>query len=104
MVGLWGGCFYANSLFSTTQLVVVLNNSTQGPMVCPIRMQRQKGLCSQSVVSLISWWDDVDQQDATLLEQSSEKNQGLGVQVILHSPVETSEQVVSGDGVNTSSN
>ena len=97
MVGLWGGRIYANSLFSTSQLVVVLNNSIQGPIVCPLGMQRPKGLCSQSVVSLISWWDDIDRWDATLLEQSSEENQELGAQVILHSPVETSKQVISRD-------
>ena len=58
----------------------------------------------QSDASLVSWSDYVNQQDASLLEQSSDDHQGPGAQDILHSPVETPEQVVSGDGVNMSSN
>ena len=62
----------------------------------PSGCRDQKG----SAASLVPGADDIDQQDTSLLEQSSEEHQGLG----LHSPLETSKQVVSGDGVNVSSN
>ena len=71
--------------------------------MCPPRdAETERAL--QPDVSLVSWLDDIDQQDASLLEQSSEEPQGPGAQVILHFSVETSEQVVSGDVVNMSSN
>ena len=97
------GDIVTDSLLSTSQLVVVVNNSTQDPVVCPPQdAETERTL--QPDVSLVSWMDHVDQRGASLHEQSSEEPEGPGAQVILYSPVETSEQVVSGDGVNTSSN
>ena len=64
------GNIYTNFLLSTSQLVVVVNNSTQDPVVCPTwDAETERAL--QLDVSLVSWEDDIEQQDASLLEQSS---------------------------------
>ena len=92
---------FADSLLSISQLVVVINNSTQDPVVCPPQDAETKRALQPD--NNFSWVDDVEQLDASLCEQNSEEHQGPGAQDILHSPVETTIQEVSGDGVNMSS-
>ena len=101
----WNGVsdIFTDSLLSYSQLVVVVNNSTQNPVVCPPQ-DAETVRSLQLDVSLVSWADEIDQRVVSLLKKSSEEHQGQGALVILHSPVETSKQVVSGDGVNMSSN
>ena len=50
------------------------------------------------------WVKDVEVQDAALLEQSSEVQQGPGAQSLLHLSVETYKQKGSRGGVELSSN
>ena len=45
---------------------------------------------------MFPWIEDFETQDAALLEQSSEEQQGPGTHSLLHLPIETSEQEVSG--------
>ena len=61
------GDIYTNSLLSTSQLVVVVKISTLDPVVCP-PWDAETKRALQPDVSLVSWLDDVDQEDASLLE------------------------------------
>ena len=60
------GDIFTNSLLSTSQLVVRVNNTIQDPEVCPPRDVETKRVL-QPDVSLTSWSDYVDQWDASLL-------------------------------------
>ena len=96
------GDIFANSLLSDSQLVVVVKNPTQDPVVCPAwDAETERALQPDNNFSSV---DDVEQRDAYLHEQSCEEHQGPGAQDLLHSPVETPGQDVSKDGVNMSSN
>ena len=88
-------------LFSNSQVMELVNNPTQDPVVCPAwDAETEEALQPGN----FSWADDVEKQDVALLEQNLEEHQGPGAQSLPHFPLETSEQEVSGDGVKLGSN
>ena len=88
-------------IFSDSQFVKLVINPTPDPVLGPARD-------AETVKALqpgdFSWIEDVKVEDAALHEQILEEQQGPGAHSIPHSPVETSKQEVSGDGVELSSN
>ena len=77
---------HKEDLFSDSQLVELVNNPTQDPMVCPARDAETEEALQPGD---FSWIEEVKAQDTALLEQSLEEQQGPGVHSLLHSLVET---------------
>ena len=66
---------HREDLFSNSQLVELVNNLTQDPMVCPARYAETEEALQPGD---FSWIEEVKAQDTALLEQSLEEQQGLG--------------------------
>ena len=64
---------HREDLFSDSQLVELVNNPTQDPMVCPARDAETEEALQPGD---FSWIEEVKVQDAALLEQSLEVQQG----------------------------
>ena len=71
-------------LFSHSQLVELVNDPTQDPVLQILRRLQPVNF---------PWIEDVEAQDGALLEQSSEEQQGPRAHSLLHSAVKTSIEV-----------
>ena len=86
-------------LFTDSQLVEFVDEPSPDPALSPAPRSAEVELALQPV-PINSWAQDVEEQEADLLEsQDVEEQQGQGVQSLLQSSVETSDPEVSRDGV-----